>query len=323
MFNNYFKIKRIKSVFFAIVLIQAFLWGMFPGKADSKQYGEQSVAVTVTSDRSSCSDISIWHLKLSEWPDSLSNGSTFAVLFRFNLSDGWKISSVQGTEENFLLTWGDSAILLEGSLTIKDQFDPSMVLRIEVKKYGDTKRVCHLEPINDHENVIYFIDETGCVSTYPYRICTLKEEVTDTEITMGIETDRIPENMETKTETFESAEAIPVDMPVYVGCQETTVADHMYAVRFLFMGKGTPVICMEGGGLLSMDLTYTDTVDEWMGTRVRYYKTESLRGWSICTFDDLSIHRTYVFYVFTENGIVRIRYINGEFMGMDDGNSYF
>lgn len=72
-----------------------------------------------------------------------------------------------------------------------------------------------------------------------------------------------------------------------------------------------------------MDFTYTDTVDEWMGARVRYHKTESQQGWSICTFDDLSIHRTYVFYVFTENGIVRIRYINGEFMGMDDGNSYF
>ena len=79
------------------------------------------------------------------------------------------------------------------------------------------------------------------------------------------------------------------------GCQETVPRDGVYAVRFWFRDT-TPVICMEGGGVLRME-------------------QGSSEGWSCVTFREIAVSGRYVFWVYTDDGIVRVLYEGGKFMG--------
>lgn len=322
MFMNYCKKEWIRFLFFTMILVSAILCGMFLGRADSKQYEKEMVMATVTFDSVSCADTAIWYLCLSEWPESLRNGKTFAVLFRFELSDGWRISSVQGPKDSVLLTWKDSVILLEGRLTVVDQSDPSIMLRIEIRKYRESQEDCRFQGISDDDNLIYYVDESGRIDTCPYQIRSSEEETENPAITE--ESDTVIDANETETLSFEveSEKSTPWNEPMYAGCQETTVISDVYAVRFFFVGQETPVICMEGGGFLSMKISQTDTIEEWTESRVKLYTTANPQGWSVCTFRNLSVYRDYVFFIFEQEHIIRIRYTNGKFMGENEMKLY-
>lgn len=322
MFMNYCKKEWIRFLFFTMILVSAILCGMFLGRADSKQYEKEMVVATVTFDSASCADTAIWYLCLSEWPESLRNGKTFAVLFRFELSDGWRISSVQGFENSVWLTWEDTVILLDGPLAVVDQSDSSIMLRIEIRKYRESQEDCRFQGISDDDNLIYYVDESGRIDTCPYQIRSSEEETENPAITEELDT--VSDANETETLSFasESEKPTPWNTPVYAGCQETTVISDVYAVRFFFVGQGTPVICMEGGGFLSMKISQTDIIEEWTESRVKIYKTANPQGWSVCTFRNLSVYRDYVFFIYEQERIIRIRYTNGRFMGENEVKLY-
>ena len=323
MFTYYLKNRRIWLAVIAVFGVVSILCGEIRGKAMTESCERETVVLTLFSEENTTDATAVWYLSTSVWPDEISNGRPIAFLLRFALTEGWKISSVRGIEagEDLSVTVGDGVMLIDGVLNFQNTSETWEILRIEAQTCSESADICRLEMIGGNQDLIYCADEAGDIRTYPYRIKNSGEE------TIHTETSPVPVTEDSFTDTeaplFEPEESIPKDMPVYAGCQETVPESGLFSVRFLFVGRGAPVICMEGGGLLSMKLTYTDTVDEWLGTRVRYHKTESRQGWSICTFHGLSVHRRYVFFVFTQNGMVCIRYIHGEFSEMDDENSCF
>ncbi len=80
----------------------------------------------------------------------------------------------------------------------------------------------------------------------------------------------------------------------YIGCRETAVWEGMYAAQFLFAGtEGAPVICVEGGGVLT----------------VRCERGESVG----CTFYGLRAEGTYRFWIYDGSVVIEAVYENGMF----------
>lgn len=128
------------------------------------------------------------------------------------------------------------------------------------------------------------------------------EEPAETEeAKTEVETEEDP-FLETETEEIPAGDDEPVG--VFLGCRETAVADGVYAVQFLFDG-GTPVVCMEGGGVAYLQCGAMPPLEVSRGGGV----------WSYCTFSVLSAQRTYRFAVETEEGTVTVTYENGVFAG--------
>ena len=92
-------------------------------------------------------------------------------------------------------------------------------------------------------------------------------------------------------------------LPCFLGCRETAVTDGKYTVQFLFAGHETPVVCVAGGGVL----TLTCGVEEPL--------TGERGVWSACTFTGLSSGRRYVFWVYTAEGWITAMYEDGIFAG--------
>ena len=307
----------------AVFWVVSVLCGEIRGKAMIGSYGQEAVVLTLNSEENATDATSVWYLSMSAWPDEISNGRPVAFLWRFELTDGWEISSVQGSGagEDLSVTVGDGVMLIDGVLNFESTSETSEILRIEAQTCMESTDICRLAMIGGENDLIYYVDEAEGIRTCPYRIGNPSEE------TIGTETFEMPDTenflADTDTPFFESEEPIPADMPVYAGCQETFPESGLFSVRFLFVGRGAPVICMEGGGPLFMKLTYTDTVEEWMGSQIRYHKTESRQGWSVCRFQNLSVHGNYVFLIYTQDTIIRIRYTNGSYRGMDPVNDFF
>ena len=90
-----------------------------------------------------------------------------------------------------------------------------------------------------------------------------------------------------------------------LGCRETWASEGVFAVQLLFSGEGTPVFCMEGGGVLYAECGVVD------GSAVGRAE-ESMRAFTV---RGLSVHRRYVFLVATVDGWVTVTYEGGEFRG--------
>ncbi len=114
-------------------------------------------------------------------------------------------------------------------------------------------------------------------------------------------------DMSDTQETTRAEEPVTAFPSVFVGCQETTVREGEYAVRFLFFGS-TPVICGEGGGLLRMEITKAHAIEEDVGKKIRRHEG----NWSVCTFYGLREDRSYSFLVYTDEKVVYIIYKNGK-----------
>ena len=108
-------------------------------------------------------------------------------------------------------------------------------------------------------------------------------------------------------------DADPPPTATFLGCRETGIVGGTYAVQLLFggEGEGTPVLCMEGGGLLYVSCGTMDGLD---GARGR----EASR---FCMLQGLLADRRYVFWVGTEEGFVTVTYEGGRFMGFGWGNA--
>lgn len=101
----------------------------------------------------------------------------------------------------------------------------------------------------------------------------------------------------------------------FMGCRETAVREGYFSVQFLFSGegKGTPVICVEGRGTLTLTVSFTETL------RVRDGKSTVTYGggWSLCSFSGLSSRERYRFFVDTGEGYAEAVYENGHFTGFE------
>jgi hypothetical protein len=316
MFINFTKNRRIWTAVIAVFWMVSVLCGEIRGKAVTESYEQATIVLTLISEENATDTTSVWYLSMSAWPDEISNEKTVAFLWRFELTEGWEISSVWGigAGEELSVTVGDGMMLIDGILHFESFSETPEILRIEAQTCTESTDICRLNVVSGKNDLIYYVDGAEGVRTCPYQIWNLSKETTDTE------TSEMPDTEDVWADT---EAPIQWDMPIYAGCQETLPESDLFSVRFLFMGRGAPVICMEGGGLLFMKLTYPDTVEEWMGSQVRYHKTESRQGWSVCTFQNLSVHGNYVFLIDTQDEIIRIRYINGSYMGMDPVNDSF
>lgn len=119
-------------------------------------------------------------------------------------------------------------------------------------------------------------------------------EVTDTEY-------ESPPTESTEETKGQSGEVPP--LPCFLGCRETGVTDGKYTVQFLFAGHETPVVCMEGGDLLTVTCGTVEPVTGGRGS------------WSACTFTGLFAGRRYVFWVYTAEGWITAVYEEGRFAG--------
>ena len=119
-------------------------------------------------------------------------------------------------------------------------------------------------------------------------------EVTDTEY-------ESPPTESTEETKGQSGEVPPLSR--FLGCRETGVTDGKYTVQFLFAGHETPVVCAEGGGVLTLTCGVVEPLTGERG------------AWSACTFTGLSSGRRYVFWVYTSEGWITALYEDGIFAG--------
>ena len=119
------------------------------------------------------------------------------------------------------------------------------------------------------------------------------------EETIGSVTEQPPASDTNPPETEKIQDAIP---SVFLGCRETGVTGGAYTVQFLFKGDGehTPVICMEGGGILLARSAEVEVQGDVLNA---------------CSFFGLKHDRTYTFLVGTDRGWVEVTYEKGRFAG--------
>ncbi len=163
--------------------------------------------------------------------------------------------------------------------------------------YGDTGVVtetiaCRQESGESTDTALHTIDSI-CTGVFePTEETTeARGEGKDTLIPEGTSCDAADEREETSEVSLEADEY----EVRYIGCRESRVEDGLYAVQFLFDGREVPVICVEGGGVL--------TVEQTAG------------AWSICTFRGLRQTGKYRFYIYDSGGIICVLYENGSFRG--------
>ena len=143
-----------------------------------------------------------------------------------------------------------------------------------------------------------------------------------TETTDATETTEPPETTDATdaTESPDGLETVPppetkepfvTDTPpppaTFLGCRETRAVEGMYTVQFLFDGEGigTPILCMEGSGVLYLSCEKTEGLSGDRGRVVR----------RTCTVQGLLADRKYVFWVGTDGGWVTVTYEGGRFCG--------
>lgn len=150
---------------------------------------------------------------------------------------------------------------------------------------------------------------------------TVFHETVSEESILETEEEPPPEPQTSESEDASGSESerepepdAPGGMPFseFVGCQETAVRDGEYAVRFLFFGSA-PVVCTEGGGCLRAEVQGADSIQAWSEGASEEYTG----GWTVCIFRGLRAEGRYTFFVYTECGVIRVRYADGRFEGYE------
>ena len=273
-----------------------------------------------------CGDVSLYEA---------GGGGVVALLVGLELSAGWSVDEVTPLEgaDGMTVTVtvseaeGGVRVLLDGLPPEADRWDGNgrvRLLRVTAVQIAEGAsfgiRICG-------DDGFYYIDGGGEICSVPVGEECLSTENTDdmtrdvTDPTENRETTGKSDDIMLET-TTNSVQATTIssetatepeddtdtkkDRPrsVYVGCQETPPEEGEYAVRFLFLGE-TPVVCAEGGGLLSLEVARTDVVE----ADGRCYRGD----WSLCTFRGLRAEGHYIFLVYTEQGVVSVSYTAGRF----------
>jgi hypothetical protein len=291
-------------------------WAVTFGYAE--EAGEENIAaVTVTAEvmDPACGE---WAVCLSHSLYELAGERDMAFLFRVGASDGYTVEAVElgAGAEGLTLTVGEHpagsvSVLLDGRIRRGAE---GAILRVKLGVSEEKKPIqggyMGVTGGKYGEFALYIRDESGKVELIPL-VWGGDREKESGEVTGSIteETDEtVTEQKETipaeKWDTEESVKQEPETeepRPVndFLGCRETAVREGRFSVQFLFFGAGgdTPVVCIKGGGVLSLEVIRGED------------------GVSFCTFRGLDGEGSYEFWVYTERGWISVRYEKGRFCG--------
>ena len=268
----------------------------------------------------------LWSLWITPRLYGLTAGEPAALLLRIHAPDGRFVREITGgygtrgmTLTHGELPAGEVGVLLDGRLF--EAADGAILwVRMEesrdlLLKQGDYMGVTGGD---GDPTTLFVLQRDGHVSEIPLTVkvdpsgwredscqdsgCQDSSEDScqdSNEETTGSVTEQPPASDTNPPETEKIQDAIP---SVFLGCRETGVTGGAYTVQFLFKGDGehTPVICMEGGGIL---------LARSAGVEV---KGDVLNA---CSFFGLKHDRTYTFLVGTDRGWVEVTYEKGKFAG--------
>ncbi len=260
----------------------------------------------------------------------IGNGRPVAFLLSLRLPDGWaaEVTADVGAEGMTLTavqSGTDMKILLDGFPPRGDTETDTRLLRVTLSAERET---CGGEPAvrlyveESDGGGIYYMGADGEICRVPLAVKNALEESPEREESKEFTTERsddkdletevcTAEGDDTSLET-ESAEESGEIFPTYVGCQETSVFDGEYAVRFLFQGgNSTPVVCARGGGMLTLEISDALWIEEYWESRSEPIRHDG--DFRVCVFRGLKREGNYEFFVYTAEGIVKIRYRNGRF----------
>ena len=251
----------------------------------------------------------LWSLWITPRLYGLTAGEPAALLLRIHAPDGRFVREITGgygtrgmTLTHGELPAGEVGVLLDGRLF--EAADGAILwVRMEESRDLLLKQGGHMGVTggDGDPTTLFVLQRDGHVSEIPL---TVKVDPSgwredSNEETTGSVTEQPPASDTNPPETEKIQDGIP---SVFLGCRETGVTGGVYTVQFLFKGDGehTPVICMEGGGIL---LARSDRVE---------VKGEMLNA---CSFFGLKHDRTYTFLVGTDRGWVEVTYEKGKFAG--------
>ena len=262
---------------------------------------------------------------------SLTGDAPGAILLEVNAPDGGRWQAVTAGEgaAGLVLTHGDLGketvrILLDGIFE-GDSDSPLLWLWLD-GPLGEGEHIT-LTGEGGGELLLYVLRDGGYVERILLSVeregnedrTKTSEEVSEadpggvpetTETTDATDATESPDGLET-VPSPETEEPFVTDTPsppaTFLGCRETRAVEGMYTVQFLFDGEGigTPILCMEGSGILYLSCEKTEGLSGDRGRVVR----------RTCTVQGLLADRKYVFWVGTDGGWVTVTYEGGVFCG--------
>lgn len=244
-----------------------------------------------------------------------------ALLLEVEIPAGWWLREIRLGEgaDGMTLTHGEGCegrvkVLLDG--VCRGEADQPIVwLRCE-KIYdsaADTEGRVGVTGAEGGEVILYVLRDGGFMEEIPLEVewkgwTDTTETGEDTTEDVFLET-ADPPAAETTAEEESAAETDsplpPKSAAVFLGCRETGIMNGVYGVQFLFGGEGdgTPILCMEGGGLLYAECGKAADVI------VAGEQADA------CTLWGLLPHRRYVFCIPAEGGWITVTYEGGRFVG--------
>ena len=274
----------------------------------------------------------LWRFRLSPSLVERVGDDPMALLMEIDPSEGWQVRDIGKGKgaEGFVLTHGDLPadrvrVLLDGILSEGDL----LWVEIEHNSVEDPEERGYMgvTGVDGGDVILYVLREGGEVERIPLSVAVEEREIegeTAEEVTDGESespewppesspagTEAVTEPMDTEsesppapsTEETHGQDGEPPPQPHFLGCRETGITDGRYTAQFLFAGKETPVVCMAGGGMLTVVCGTAEPL------------TKYGEVWYTCAFSGLLADRRYVFWVGTAKGWVIAVYENGEFAG--------
>ena len=264
----------------------------------------------------------LWSLWITPRLYGLTAGEPAALLLRIHAPDGRFVREITGgygirgmTLTHGELPAGEVGVLLDGRLS-KAADGAILWVRMEESRDPTQKQGDHMGVTggDGDPTTLFVLQRDGHVSEIPltvkvdpsgWREDSCQDSSQDSscqdsnEETTGSVTEQPPASDTNPPETERIEDVIP---SVFLGCRETGVTGGVYTVQFLFKGDGehTPVICMEGGGILLARSAEVEVQGDVLNA---------------CSFFGLKHDRTYTFLVGTDRGWVEVTYEKGRFAG--------
>jgi hypothetical protein len=310
--------RMVRLAVFLIAVWMGFVtasWAVTFGYAE--EAGEENIAavtVTVEAVDPACGE---WAIYLSRALFELAGERDLALLVTVEAAEGYTVEAVElgAGAEGLILTMGKMparsvSVLLDGRV---QRGAEGAILRVKLGVLEEKRPIrggyMGVTGGKYGEFALYIRDESGKVELIPLVWGGDREESGEVTGNGTEETDEtVTEQKETipaeKWDTEESVKQEPETeepRPVndFLGCRETAVREGRFSVQFLFFGVGgdTPVVCIKGGGVLSLEVIRGED------------------GVSFCTFRGLDGEGSYEFWVYTERGWISVRYEKGRFCG--------
>lgn len=310
--------RMVRLAVFLIAVWMGFVtasWAVTFGYAE--EAGEENIAaVTVTAEvmDPACGE---WAVCLSHSLYELAGERDLALLVTVEAAEGYTVEAVGLGEgaEGLTLTAGKMparsvSVLLDGRV---QRGAEGAILRIKLGVLEEKQPIqggyMGVTGGKYGEFALYIRDESGKVELIPLVLGDDREE--SGEVTGNV-TEETDETITGQEETIsdekwdtegsvkqESEMEEPRPVNDFLGCRETAVREGRFSVQFLFFGArgDTPVVCIKGGGVLSLAVIHRED------------------GVSFCTFRGLDGEGSYEFWVYTERGWIFVRYEKGRFCG--------